>query len=308
MGLFSKRDPCAICGGKVSGLFPWKIEGQYVCNACHGIVDLPDDMENHLTMQQFRSYIAFRNENQKLREIFRVTDKIDLGTFGAKILFDCEHQLFCMSKNLDTTIFEGSALSSFTIREDSDLLYEGSAEGLVRHTSDVPQRARAMAPEIAQFVMQQQLQREMERSIERMAEHDERDGRTPPPRPPRLTFDQPELFHAFSIELQLNHPYWNRIEMEKNGPSFSSDFPDINDYLNEYQDDTRMLEDMVQALMKVAFPKAPVLAAQKVQEASAAAPAAPDTVTELRRYKALMEEGILTAEEFEAKKKQLLGI
>jgi hypothetical protein len=42
MGLFSKREPCAICGGKVSGLFPGKIQGRLVCGECHGNVDLPD--------------------------------------------------------------------------------------------------------------------------------------------------------------------------------------------------------------------------------------------------------------------------
>lgn len=32
MGLFDKRPPCAICGGKVKGLLPWKIEGNYICD------------------------------------------------------------------------------------------------------------------------------------------------------------------------------------------------------------------------------------------------------------------------------------
>ena len=34
MGLFGKKDPCAICGGKVKGLLPWKIDGQLICNEC----------------------------------------------------------------------------------------------------------------------------------------------------------------------------------------------------------------------------------------------------------------------------------
>jgi L-fucose isomerase-like protein len=39
-----------------------------------------------------------------------------------------------------------------------------------------------------------------------------------------------------------------------------------------------------------------------------AAPAAPDYITELERLAALRDKGILTPEEFDAKKKQLLGL
>ena len=51
MGLFTKKDPCAICGEKVKGLLPWKVEGQYVCNDCYGVVDIQGDA-NKMTMQE----------------------------------------------------------------------------------------------------------------------------------------------------------------------------------------------------------------------------------------------------------------
>ena len=40
----------------------------------------------------------------------------------------------------------------------------------------------------------------------------------------------------------------------------------------------------------------------------AAAPAAPDYTAELEKLAGLRDQGIITAEDFEAKKKQLLGI
>ena len=43
MGLFDKSPPCAICGGKVKGLLPWKIEGNYICDDCHGVIDAQND-------------------------------------------------------------------------------------------------------------------------------------------------------------------------------------------------------------------------------------------------------------------------
>jgi hypothetical protein len=44
------------------------------------------------------------------------------------------------------------------------------------------------------------------------------------------------------------------------------------------------------------------------QQAAAAAPAAPDYAAELEQLAQLKAQGILTDEEFEAKKKQILGI
>jgi putative oligomerization/nucleic acid binding protein len=52
-------------------------------------------------------------------------------------------------------------------------------------------------------------------------------------------------------------------------------------------------------------------AAAPQQAAAAAAPTAPDEpddAAEIRKYAALKEQGLLTDEEFEAKKKQILGI
>jgi len=48
--------------------------------------------------------------------------------------------------------------------------------------------------------------------------------------------------------------------------------------------------------------------AAAAQQAAAAAPAAPDYAAELEQLAQLKAQGILTDEEFEAKKKQILGI
>ena len=305
MGLFSKKGPCVLCGGKVSALFPWKIEGQYVCNNCHGVLDIPEERQNNLTMDEFLAYRAFREENEKLREGFVVSERIDFGFWDTKIVFDFEHRLFCMSKNLDKTIFRGSELRSFVIREDDAPLFEGDATGLRHYESFVPGRVMELMPRIAQFTMQMQMHREMERQTQRMQS---RDGSQP--RPPRPFFDIPEPFRAFNIELRFDHPYWGYIECDMKGPEFNNDFPDVNDYLRDYQNDIKELEVLVHALMTVAFPNAGEVG-QKAPE-TPEPPAAPapqtDTVEELKRYKALLDDGIITPEEFTAKKKQLLGI
>ena len=197
MGLFSKKGPCAICGGKVSSLFPWKIEENYVCNSCHGVIDVPDNMDNDFSFEEFLRYRAFREENQQLKNIFTVTDSIDLGLFDTKIMFDRQNRLFCFDKHLNKTIFTGNQLVSFMIKEDNEVLYEGSAKGLVRYLSKVPERVMAMSARIEQIKMQQQ----MREALDRLTDKDD-DNRSS-----RRLVDVPEPFKRFNVELRFQHPY-----------------------------------------------------------------------------------------------------
>ncbi len=50
------------------------------------------------------------------------------------------------------------------------------------------------------------------------------------------------------------------------------------------------------------------LQAQQAAPPPAAAPAAPDSAAEIQKYAALKDQGLITEEEFAAKKKQILGI
>ena len=113
-------------------------------------------------MQEFLQYRAFREENQKLAEQFTISEKVDFGAFDTKIIFDFDKQLFCMSKRPDKTIFHGSELKSFVIKEDSFPLIEGSASGLVRHESGVQDQVRTYMPMITQFQMEKEMRRQRE--------------------------------------------------------------------------------------------------------------------------------------------------
>lgn len=308
MALFGKKDPCAICGGKVKGLLPWKIEGQLICNDCFGQVDLPTDAVNHMTLDEFRGYMAFREENALLRQQFHTTQQVDFGWLDDKFLFDMTNRLLCMDKNLNKTIFEARQIKSFVIREDGAPLFEGSAAGLIFHTSSVPDRVMAMAPQIERMRMQEQMQRNMERAADMM------DGKRDNNIQHHHTYrDIPEPFQKFIVDIRFDHPYWHIFTADMGGPIFNNTFPDVNDYLRDYQNKTVIMEQLAHALMELAFPGAPV------QQAGSFAPvvsgqtivtptASVDTVAEIQRFKSLVEQGIITEEEFAAKKRQLLGI
>lgn len=299
MGLFTKKEPCAICGGKVKGLLPWKIEGQYVCDSCHGVVDVQKDKED-MTMEQFRQYRAFREENQALKDQFTISQKVDFGAFDTKLVFDFDHRLFCMDQHLGKTVFRGGEIKSFVIQEDGAPIFEGGPQGLVRYESVVPGHLTMMAPQLNQILMQKQLEDQLNV------------GRDPDHRPAPRFYDIPEPFKKFQVSIYVDHPYWSLLECDRSGPTFDNDYPDVNDYMNRYQEGYWLMENLAQCLMTVAFPDAPAEGAQQgaqqeTQPAAAAAPAQ-DAVSQLKQYKQLLDDGVITQADFDAKKKQLMGL
>lgn len=307
MGLFGNKKTCAICGGKVPLLFPWKVDGQYVCNLCHGSVDLPQGMEDGMTMDEFKAYLQFREENHQLKQQFQVTQKIDFGWLDNKFLFDTGNKLLCMDKNLDKTIFSGNQIKSFTIKEDNTPLFEGGPAGLICYTSTIPDRVMAMEPLINQYRIQAQIQRDMERLADRLDDGTSNSSYT------TTRIDIPEPFRAFLVEIQFEHPYWSVFTADLSGPTFDNDIPRVDDYLRDYQSKAQTMGQLARALMQVAFPGAP-----EQQVASVAPPVtgqtvvtptvSVDAVSEIQRFKELKDMGIITEEEFAAKKRQLLGL
>lgn len=312
MGLFNKKEkaPCPICGGKVS-LFPWKVDGQAVCNLCYGQVDLSDEVMKTITMDEFKEYRVFREENAKLKEQFTVTRQIDFGWFDDKFLFDADHRLLCMDKKLRKPVFEGRQITSFEIKEDQMPLFKGSPEGLTCYTSAIPQRVTALAPQIDQLKIRIQMREEMEILLERTKGTDKEDEYRYRPLP---EINIPVPFEKFIIEIHFDHPYWPLYTADKTGTRFDGGNPDVNNYLEAYDKDVQLMLELARALMEVAFPGAPeeTVAPVSMTTAGSDGVSAPgvmvNTTEELKRLKELLDKGILTEEEFTAKKRQMLGI
>ena len=317
MGLFSNNKKlCPICGSPTPRLLPTKVEDMPLCKECAGKVDLPNGVLERMSLDQFKKYIAYYDENQALRDAFKETDRMSFGFLSGELLADTEHRLLRLKGYDGALVFPASALVSFRFLEDGKTLFEGKADGLHCHQSDVPERARAMQMRVDRFQMQKEEYERMER-MERMRDRDRRPGEPDDRRfdipEPRFEADAP--VHKFSVEVILNDPYWKSFRNEISAPSFSSTNPSIIDYLNEYDEKVAELHRMATALAHVMNPGARELwdgenaapAAQAAQPVQAAAPVV-DTVAELQKYKMLLDTGVITEEEFAAKKKQLLGI
>lgn len=300
MGLFKPKDPCPICGGKVPRLFPRKVAGVAICSQCHGTVDLPPGVEEEMSLEDFVQYMRFREQNQTLKDIFEVQGEMDFGWLSDKFFFDFDRQLLCFNKNLDTTIFEGSQIQSFGMYQDWSPLIECSRDGLIRYETTVPQQVRDMAPSLELYRAQRQMQREMERERERIeAEHPGSSTYTSA----HTCVDIPEPFANFNIQINFDHPYWEKHVATMSGPRFDNDYPSAERYLRDYERDLETIGELAGALIQLAFPDVPEVephGAQR-QERSGAA-------MDLRELKQLLDDGIITEAEFAAKKRQLLGI
>jgi len=310
MALFGKKKTvnCAICGkeaktGLLRGLFQKEIGGQYVCGDCYGVVDLPVGMEANMTLDQFRGYMAFRDQNQKLKDVFQATVQVDFGTFEDKIVFDMNNRLMCMNKNLSTTVFEAKHIKSFTIKEDERTIFSGGPNGLTAYGSNVREQIRALEPRIRMFQMRK---RQYEQELQTKSDEERRNTTAP-----RFNVVQP--FRNFNVEIQLQHPYWQILQADLPAPTLSTQDPDSYDYMNSYNFRFGAMEDMANALMELAFPRA----GQQDYDPAPAAPshhvgvsgaASANVMQELKNYKELLDMGIITQEEFNAKKRQLLNL
>ena len=303
MALFGKKkegDQCAICGkerktGLFRGLFQASVDGQYVCGDCYGIVDLPAATENQMSIQEFKEYMNFRKENLKLKDRFAVSSSIDFGILDSKVVFDHTHGYLCLSKELDKTIFERKHLSSFAIREDSHTIFEGNANGMNSYGSNVHNQLRLMQPKFTQF---RQEMRTFQDKLNRMSPEQQEKERSNKPR-----FNSPEPFQNFYVDLYFDHPYWKEITLDMAGPRFHSESASLEDYLTSYRLSFGTMEQLAQNLESFLSAKAG-MASEMANSASSQA----DAAETLKRFKELLDMGVLTEEEFAAKKRQLLGL
>ena len=332
MGLFSNNKKlCPICDNPTPRIFPTKVENIPICKECDRKIDLPDGTINQMSLDDFKQYIDYYEENRSLSNVFREGYRFNFGFLGGCIQLDTANRLFRMKDDANALVFKAASLKSFCILEDNQLLFESKPNLLRCYESDVPERANAMAPQIAHFVMQQRQYEMMER-MHRMEEQRHREehpnGAPPPPRPPRPHFDMPVPFRHFYLEIIIDHPYWGSCRWELNAPTFDRNYPSIDNYLNEYQQKVDELHELAYNLMQFISPGAqeiwgneeipdttqnPVTSQNDnlqaaVQNSAIQAATTMDAVTEIQRYKALLDAGILTEEEFTAKKRQLLGI
>ncbi len=233
-----------------------------------------------------------------------------------------DHQLLRLGVVDTAFALEPSDIKSFRILEDGEVLYEGEKGNFRSCKSDIKERLNELKPRIDEYRMlrhQYEMMEEMRRSMDENNRRDDRredlDHRDYRDRVNEPDFNIPNPVEKFAVEITLDHPYWKSFYKETGAPKFDSDQPSTIDYLDDYTQKTEGLHALAQNLMQIIDPQVQEqvidlhAATQSTQSAPQAAPVqAEDPTVALPKYKALLDAGVITAEEFEAKKKQLLGL
>lgn len=317
MGLFSNNKKlCPVCGNPTPRFFSTKIEDMPICKECESHIDLPSGAVNEMSVEDFKGYLNFFKENQALRDAFTETYSYDLGFLNGNFVVDANSRLFRLHNSGFGIAFEAANLKSFRILEDGKPLFENNGNALKCYISEVPERVNAMSPLIAQFRMQRH-EYEMWERMERMQRERARDddNHNPPPiHRARPYFETEGPIERFHIELELEHPYWSDYRWERKAPTFSTSDPSIEGYMQEYEESVNALHELATQLMQLICPGAGEvydntgMAGQPISQTAPQANSEANVIEQLQQYKALLDSGILTEEEFAAKKRQLLGL
>ena len=308
MGLVSSNKKlCPVCKGLTPKLFSKKVEGMPICKECSNKIDLPEGVLDQMSLNDFFEYLNCYEENQMWRDIFSDTYSHFFGLTSGHFTEDEPNRLFRLRADKNAFVMQASQLKAFRILEDTEVLFESSGNVLKYYNSTVPQRLNEMVPLISQFVLQR-------REYDLLEEKAKREGTQL--RHVRPYFEMPVPFRHYYIELVLDHPYWKEYRWKMDAPGLDRDYPNIDFYLNIYGNQTKGLYELAQHLMDLICPgaqevcgddEASVVYVQQVQPVQQAS-AGEDVTEQLKKFKALLDAGVLTEEEFTAKKKQLLGI
>lgn len=194
-----------------------------------------------MTLEDLQEYMDFYEENLQLRQIFRQSLAIPFSS-NKQISIDQDHQLFRIRKTENATVFDAFCLKSFRILEDQNTLFKSDSSGVKSYTSDVPNRAKALAPRIARF--QKEHQNYMAEKAQMQTTQDHKSYNSSEPR------FREKVVRKFTVELMLEHPYWGgKRVFEKDAQGFNETNPSIDDFLRSYEHDVAELRILASNLV-----------------------------------------------------------
>ena len=163
------------------------------------------------------------------------------------------------------------------------------------YSSDVYNQLRLMQP---RFTLFYQERRRFESHLRTLSSEERSEQQNNGPH-----FTYPEPFRNFYVEFNFQHPYWRQMTLDMSGPSFNESYNIEENYLTSYRLKFSTMEQLARDIMSFAFPNAGTVSAQTDIDSPQM-----DVVETLKRYKELVDMGVLTEEEFANKKRQLLGL
>lgn len=242
MGLFkNNKKICPICGSPTPRLFSTKVEKMPLCKECADKVDLPDGAIDAMSLGDFKQYLAFYEDNKRLRDLFSETYHYSFGLLSGSIVLDATHRLFRLKNYDNALVMEAANLKSFRILEDTKPLYESGKHALKFYPSDISGRAAQLAAQLEQLALQRRILKRMDgeqKDNDTLYNSYVGSGELAP-------------FQYFYVELTLEHPYWQEFRWKVDAPTFDKAHPSMETYMMSYQRDEEELHTLAKNLMQI---------------------------------------------------------
>ncbi len=279
MGLFSKQE-CVLCGGKAGMLTRVKlVNGDYICGDCRDRMSANVSGIGDMTLEEVEEQIRIKEENdRRFNEEFNVTRRFDFDSRHPMMAVDDDTGEFAILTDKKPDIYSFDQVISYNV----DL----NTRALTEEERKKKPGSGSVLFDVVDFFLS-----------------DDFGTRFPDlPRCPRdrkvssMYFDihfGPNPFNTEKLHIDMM-PGWLNSEGDIEKAYICAN--EMYQCLKEYKNGTRTASNE-DSMDRAAF-----------SGGDQSVAAAGDVAEQLKKMKELLDMGILTPEEFDAKKRQILGI
>lgn len=336
MGIFTNdKKGCPICGNATPRLFPTKVEGLPLCKECAAKINMESSMLKNLTINELWDHLDYRKANSETFGAFTDNETHGMGNFVLHM--DTDKRLFYIADGSPSNpaLFKFEELVSFNLMEDGRTVIQCNANNYSEGVSSIE---NYKLPPLKPFVKPSAMV-----TKPAAAATDKQPGRTSMAASSSSSSAQTEEkpkapdkpIDSLKLNVTLNNPYWKSKVYNVSLRSLETE-EDIRPWVNDYKNTFAAAVDTCEAMagimgvktgkqmMNAIKEKAEAIlavqeaetaakeaeaAAQAAEAAAKIAKAADDNaaVEMLKKWKELLDMGAITQEEFDAKKKELIG-
>lgn len=337
MGIFTNdKKGCPICGNATPRLFPTKVEGLPLCKECAAKINMEQSMLKNLTINELWDHLDYRKANSETFGSFVDNETHGMGNYTLHM--DTDKRLFYIADGSPSNpaLFKFEELVSFNLMEDGRTVIQCNADSYSEGVSSIE---NYKLPPLKPFVKPSAM---VTKPV--AAATDKQQGRTSMAKASASSSSQTaeekpkapdKPVDSLKLSLTLNNPYWKSKVYNVSLRSIDSE-DEIREWVNDYKNTFAAAVDTCEALAGVMGVKTgkqmmnaikekaeAILAVQEAEaaakEAEAAAQAAEvaakiaktaddnAAIEMLKKWKELFDMGAITQEEFDAKKKEILG-
>jgi len=285
MGLFSnKNKPCPICGEATPRLFSFKVEGSPLCGDCDNAISMEEALKKDLTIDTLREHLEYRKQNAALLESLALSNELNFNDalfLKQRLCIDAGQGLWYIADGENPPIFRMDELQSFCLKEDERVVIQVDKNGYQTYPSVVDSFIKQFGGIVGGLYS-------FTHTLNHLNGNQDKDNNEPKINAP---------INNFYLEFTLNNKYWQKLRRNFGAPGLINN--DIPAFLQGYAK-ARAIVEVASQEMLCFFPQAPV--------AGQTESSVDDLADNLKKFKDLLDAGIITQSEFDQKKKQLLEL